>query len=188
MGLFRPYQSNQAADAPADKAITDDDPNRGKGAPTLSRREAEALRREQMRPTLSKSERKARERQLRRVREEKAFADLELQPERVLLRNFIDTRWTFSEFSWPLLILAIALFIAGAWFPMVAFWGSYAMWGIMAAIIIEVTLQWTRFKKVLDQRMPGAPRRGLMMYLASRMVSMRRYRRPPTAIDRGAAY
>ncbi len=192
MGLFRPYDSSDAADRPAEVA-TDDaaqhpEPEQGKGAPTLSRREAEQLRRERMRPTLSKREQKARQREIRRVREEKAYQDAEVRPERVLLRNFVDARWTFSEFSWPLLFLAMSLFIAGTWFPQLALYASYAIWAIMVGVIIEVTFMWSMYKRLLAQRAPTAPRRGLLMYMASRMVAMRRFRRPPAALDRGAQY
>lgn len=189
MGLFRPYQSNDADDPGADEASTGpQQPGQGKGAPTLSRREAEQLRREQLRPTLSKRERKARERELRRAREDKAWSETEMRPERVLLRNFIDSRWTFSEFSWPILFVAMAMFIVGTWYAPVAYYSSYAIWAVMLAVIAEVAMLWFRYKRLLDARLPSAPRRGLLMYMASRMVSMRRFRRPPTAIDRGAAY
>lgn len=191
MGLFRPYQSNDAADQPVDKAVTDREPSaahQGKQSPTPSRREAELMRREQLRPTLSKRERKARERQVRREREEKALANLEMRPERVLIRNYVDSRWTFSEFSWPLLFLLMALFVAGTWWGQLAIWGSYGIWAVLLAVILEVAFLWMGFKRILAERVPDAPRRGLMMYMASRMVSMRRFRRPPTAIDRGSAF
>lgn len=146
------------------------------------------MRREQLRPTLSKRERKARERQVRREREEKALANLEMRPERVLIRNYVDSRWTFSEFSWPLLFLLMALFVAGTWWGQLAIWGSYGIWAVLLAVILEVAFLWMGFKRILAERVPDAPRRGLMMYMASRMVSMRRFRRPPTAIDRGSAF
>ncbi len=191
MGLFRPYQSNDASSQAADPsapAATASQPTQGKGAPTPSRRDAEQLRRARLHPTLSKREIKARERELRRVREDKVWANVEMRPERVLLRNFIDARWTFAEFSWPMLFLALAMFVAGTWFPQMAIWGSYAIWVIMFAVLLEVAYMWMQFRRLLDKRVPDAPRRGLLMYMASRMVAMRRYRRPPTAIDRGAAF
>lgn len=191
MGLFRPYQSNDADDQGADQTSTGSQPRlaeQGKGAPTPSRREAEQSRREQLRPTLSKQERKAREREVRRVRDEKAWSDAEMRPERVLLRNFLDSRWTLSEFTWPLLMVAMAAFLAGSWLPQLSIFASYAIWTVMAAIIVELTWLWFKLKRELIARVPGAPRRGLVMYLLSRMVTMRRFRRPPTAIDRGASY
>lgn len=189
MGLFRPYsQPGEANTAgPQDSAITDDYGLVGKGAPTPSRREAELARRQQLRPTLSKAERRQRERQLNRQRQERSFADMESQPERVLLRNYVDSRWTFSEFSWPILFITMAAFLASAWWPPLALYSSYGIYGVLLAVILEVAYTWTGFKRLLNERMPGASRRGMIMYMASRMVSMRRFRRPPTAVDRGTA-
>ena len=191
MGLFRPYQSNDATDQPAEGAATETTPTQpssGKSAPTLGRREAEQQRRERLRPTLTKQEQKARNREVRRAREQKAYQSAESQPERVLLRNFVDSRWTFSEFSWPLLLLSMSIFLVGSWLPRAAIFASYALWAIMAAIVIEISLLWFKFKQLLVERVPNANRRGLLMYMASRMVAMRRFRRPPTAIDRGAQF
>ena len=74
------------------------------------------------------------------------------------------------------------------WLPRAAIFASYALWAIMAAIVIEISLLWFKFKQLLVERVPNANRRGLLMYMASRMVAMRRFRRPPTAIDRGAQF
>lgn len=190
MGLFRPYSQPGEQQTVQDTAVTDDaaKTSDGKASPTLTRRQAEAMRREQLRPTLSKQEQKARARRRRREKENEAFAAMEMRPERVLMRNFIDSRWTFSEFSWPLIFLALAVFMFGGKYPAMTFYGTYVLWAIMAAIIAEVAFMWFRYRRVLDQRLPFTPRRGLLMSMASRMVTMRRFRRPPTAIDRGADY
>ncbi len=185
MGLFRPYSRPGDADAaqPQDKAITDE--STGKGAPTLSRREAEQARRERLHPTLSKAERRKRERRLSRERQDKSFADKESQPARVLLRNYVDSRWTFSEFSWPLLFVTMAAFLASAWWPPLAIYSSYGIYGVLLAVMLEVAYLWMGFKRMLAERYPDAPRKGMVMYMASRMVTMRRFRRPPAAVVRG---
>lgn len=190
MGLFRPYSQ------PGDEKPSGQDtpeageasPEEGKTTPTLTRREAEALRRERLRPTLTRKEQKARTREVRRAKEERAMAEAELRPERVLMRNFIDSRWTFSEFAWPLILLSLAVFLFGGRFPVLTFYGTYVLWAIMAVIVIEVAFLWFAFKKLVRVREPRAPLRGLLMMMASRMVTMRRFRRPPTVIDRGAPY
>lgn len=190
MGLFRPYQRDNADQTEAtspDTATQQHPAGQRKGAPTPSRREAEQLRREQMRPTLSKKERRARERELTRVRQEQSWAKVEQYPERVLLRNFVDARWTFSEFVWPVMMLCFAVFIAGIWYPPLTFYVSYLIWAVFGGIVLESTFLWFMFRRLLNDRMPGVSRRGLLMYMTSRMISMRRFRRPPTAVDRGAA-
>lgn len=191
MGLFRPYsQPGDDKSSAQDAHLTDQaiDPEQGKSAPTLSRREAEAARRERLRPTLSKQEQKARAREIRRAKEDKAFADMEMRPHRVLMRNFVDARWTFSEFAWPLIFLSLAVFLFGSRYPALTFYGTYVLWAVMALIVLEVTFLWFKFRRLLDERYPNTPRRGMLMSMASRMVTMRRFRRPPTALDRGASY
>lgn len=186
MGLFRPYSQD---DEPAtDEVEATADAAHSKGAPTPSRKQAEAARREQLRPTLTKAEKRARERALNAERQEAAYRRMEASKERVLLRNFVDSRWTFSEFAWPLLLITMAVFVAGSWVPSLLSVAVATMWGILLIDLIEVTILWFRFRRVLEQRLPGTPRRGLLGYMASRMITMRRFRRPGTALNRGDAY
>ncbi|WIY81690.1 DUF3043 domain-containing protein [Propionimicrobium sp. PCR01-08-3] len=190
MGLFRPYQRTDAADT-SDTSVADEQEIKQTGrktAPTPTRREAELARRERVRPTLTKKERKVRERELKREREDRAYEQAEKRPERVLLRNFIDARWTFGEFVWPILLLSFAIFIAGSFFPQLVTWATYAMWAVIVLILLEATFLWQKFRRLLDQRLPGAYRKGLVMYMVSRTITPRRFRRPGTAIDRGAEY
>ena len=95
---------------------------------------------------------------------------------------------TDLPFVWPILLVSFAVFIAGAFWPQLSVWATYGMWGLIVAILLEATYLWSRFRKVLDQRLPDAYRKGLMMYMISRTITPRRFRRPPTAIDRGAEY
>ena len=113
---------------------------------------------------------------------------MEASKERILVRNFVDSRWTFSEFAWPLLLITMAVFVAGSWFPSLLTVAVVGMWGILLIDLIEVAILWFRFRRVLEERLPGTPRRGLLGYMASRMITMRRFRRPGTALNRGDAY
>ncbi|NLA30145.1 MAG: DUF3043 domain-containing protein [Propionibacterium sp.] len=191
MGLFRPYERTDVSETSSDlDTPTDASSGAGarKSAPTPTRKQAEQARRERVRPTLTKKERKARERQIRREREDRNLQLTESRPERVLLRNFIDARWTFGEFVWPLLLVSFAVFIAGSFIPQLTYGATYVMWGIIVSILIEATYLWRKFRKLLDQRLPNASRKGLIMYMVSRTITPRRFRRPPTAIDRGAEF
>ncbi len=185
MGLFRPYERN---DASAAAQVTVEPATSGKGAPTPSRRQAEAQRRQRLHPTLTKRERRARKRNLARAKQDEAYNRMEMRPERVLLRNFIDSRWTLSEFAMPTLMILMAATLAGRWTPWIAYAGMYGMYGVLALVIIEVAWLWYRFKAVLADRLPGTPRRGLLMYLASRASWIRAARRPPAIVKRGARY
>ncbi len=160
----------------------------GKNQPTPTRKEAEKQRRERLRPTLTKKERKERERAIARQRSDKAYEQMERQPERVLLRNMVDSRWTLSEFTWPVMFIALAMMLSAAYFPVMAYIANYLVWALMLVIIVEVSVTWWQYKRLLAQRHPHASRRGLVLYMMSRMITMRRFRRPGTELDRGASY
>ena len=46
-------------------------------------------------------------------------------------------------------------------------------------------MMWRGFKKVLAERLPKAPPKGLLMYGMNRMIQIRRFRMPPPRIKRG---
>lgn len=191
MRLFRPYKDNDEPEAaePSDDAVghkADGAP--GKKGPTPTRKQAEQVRIEALRPKLTKKERRAREREVQAERNARLDAHLERQPERVLMRNFIDARWTFSEFTWPVMFLAFAGIILSMVVEEAALIVNYALWAILLAIVLETMFLWTRFKRELFARYPAANKRGLLSAMISRMVTMRRFRNPPTAINRGDDY
>ena len=128
MGLFRPYQRNDAAETSDDLAHSEE-PRAARESQVrpYHRKEAELARRERVRPTLTKKEHKAREREIKRQNDDRAYQQTEMRPERVLLRNFIDARWTFGEFVWPILLVSFAVFIAGAFWPQLSVWATYGM-------------------------------------------------------------
>lgn len=189
MALFRRYQSNEApsTETEAETASASSAGSTKKG-PTPSRRQAEAERRERLHPTLSKKELKAREKELARVRQDRAYVKLESQPERVLMRNMVDAKWSFSEFVWPLMFLALAALLSAVWQPVIAEIANYIVYGMVVIVTIEVGITWYRFKNVLKRRYPGTPTRGLLAAMISRMITMRRFRRPGTALNRGDKY
>lgn len=190
MGLFRSYSSSSpdnTDDQTLDAAGSSDATGK-KGVPTPSRKEAERLRLERLHPTLTKKERKQREREISRIRSDRAYEEMERRPERVLLRNFIDSRWTMSEFTWPFMFLALAMLLAGGFYPLFSIVAQYLVWFIFLVIVMEGIFLWWQFKRVLTERLPYAPRKGLGMYMFSRMITMRRFRRPPTALNRGDDY
>ncbi|MBD4446729.1 DUF3043 domain-containing protein, partial [Xanthomonas citri pv. citri] len=75
-----------------------------KKGPTPTRAEAEAARRHRLNPTLSKKEARKRERLAKRERQAAAMEAAERRPERGYLRDYIDSRWTFSEFIMPIFL------------------------------------------------------------------------------------
>src|SRR5690606_3025212 len=62
------------------------------------------------------------------------------------------------------------------------------MYVFLLVAIVDVALMWRGFKKVLAQRMPGTPTRGLLMYGMNRAIQIRRFRIPPPRVKRGEGY
>ncbi len=110
-------------------------------------------------------------------------------------RQFIDARWSLSEFALPAMILflvgslAISFFIAPR-YPEVAAASSvvfviilYVLFGVA---ILEAVVVWRRIKKRVTERYPDDPiPKRTWFYAFSRMIMVRRFRSPRPQNDRG---
>ncbi|WP_051176676.1 DUF3043 domain-containing protein [Propionimicrobium lymphophilum] len=184
MGLFRPYKR----DGRSEEETKDSSPTVGKSEPTPTRKQAEADRMNRLHPQPNSKEFKRRKREIQARQRERRWAEIENQPERVLARNFVDSRWSLCEFIMPgmLIVLAVSMFgVRLFWLVQIA---TYALWAMVLAMIVEVAWCWSKFKKVLYSRYPNADKRGMLGYIWSRMMQPRRWRRPGTAINRGDPY
>lgn len=160
----------------------------GKGAPTPTRKEAEAARRQRLNPVLSPKEAKARDREARYEARTKSMAAAEGTPERVLLRDYIDSRWTIAEFLLPVMLVVLALsFLAGR-FPVLMLVSTVAAYVLMILAIIDIWRLWRGYKRLLAERHPSASPRGLLMVAVNRAMSIRRFRVPPPRISRGDSF
>jgi len=187
VGLFRPY--DRGDEAPAATPVTTD--NRGgaaKNKPTPTRRQAQAARMEALHPKLTRRQASAQDRAAAEQRRRKDIAAVENQPERVLMRNFIDARRSPTEFLWPvLLILMAASFFTGT-NPTVYLIVFSLMWTALLGSIIICWWYWQGYKRELAARHPNASTKGLVMQFVSRMVSFRRMRNPPPTLKPGDSY
>ena len=211
MGLFRPYEqgkhepikqkspravaepsaperrSSRTVDPGTPEATPADTPTR-KGKPTRSRAEAEAERMQRLHPTLTPKQQRAQARVTDRVERQRRWQAVESTPERALLRDYVDARWTFTEFVIPLALVDMAVSIGAAQWPVVSMTTSLIMTAIFLGMVVNIGWMWWRFKGELRSRIPGARRRGLLMEMMNRMITIRRFRRPAPRIDRGSAY
>ena len=188
MALFRPYSPQQSSD----KSVSEPEPvvttpgrPAGKGAPTPTRKEAEAARRQRITPVLTKKERKVRERQIASTARNKAMGELENRPERQLLRDHVDNRWNVGEFMLPVMLLFLALSLTANMFPTLVVVATAGTWGLLLSVVLDGFLMWRSFKKILAERVPRASTRGLAMYMFNRSIMLRRFRRPAPRIARG---
>ncbi|MGJ6980985.1 DUF3043 domain-containing protein [Aestuariimicrobium soli] len=159
-----------------------------KDRPTPTRAEAEAARKARVNPQLSPKEAKQQLRERNRTARLKAMAEQENEPTKQLLRDYIDHRWTITEFLMPTMILLAAGSIAFGRYLLAQQLFSLAMLALFAAWVINVWWVWRGFKKQAKERLAQPNFRGLLMYANNRMLQIRRFRQPPARIKRGESY
>lgn len=159
-----------------------------KDRPTPSRKEAEAARRQRVTRTLTPKE--ARREASRQSRESrlKALNAREGTPEKQLLRDYVDARFSLGEFLLPsLVVLLAASFLSQVWGPITLI-ATLVMYLYIIAVILDGFWMWRGFKKVLAARLPKASTKGLLMYGMNRCIQIRRFRMPPPRLKRGDSY
>ena len=161
---------------------------KGKNRPTPSRREAEAARRQRLTRTMSRREARLEASRQNRAARMKALHAREAIPEKILMRDYVDARFSLGELLLPSLVVILALsFLSPIW-PQITLISTAAMYLFILLVILDLTIMWRGFKKVLAERLPNAPTRGLMMYGMNRSIQIRRFRLPAPRIKRGEPY
>ncbi len=158
---------------------------RKKEGATRTRRQAEAERMERLHPTLTPKQQRKADSAARRESRLEAMERSERSPERQLVRDFVDTRWTVAEFMMPAMILvmvATMLTINNLTLSTIV---ASLLWVLLAMTIINIWLMWRSFKKLLAERVPGASTKGLLAYMFNRALMIRRFRQPGPRIKRG---
>ncbi len=186
MALFR-----SKADPPATDDQTEPEPDgdqlggpRKKDAPTPTRKQAEAARRERLTTKPSKKD-TARANRTARM---KAVQERDSTPEKTLLRDYIDSRRNIAEYLLPgIVLLFIGMFLSQV-VPGIATIITLAIYAIFAAALVDIFVMWRGFKRVLAQRLPRASTRGLFMYGMNRAIQFRKIRMPKPRIRRGERY
>ncbi|HSN44041.1 MAG TPA: DUF3043 domain-containing protein [Propionibacteriaceae bacterium] len=213
MALFRPYQQGQTESKPTDGRKSSKKPDASpapavqtpvakvspevtapqvesgsaqkKGRPTPTREQALAERRERLNPTLTPKEQRKRDKQVQRTSQMARYDAAENTPGRVLVRDYVDDRWTFTEFVIPTMLVIMAMSLASS---TSLFWqqlSSILMLVVFFAWALNIWWVWRGFKKQLKARYPDQPTRGLLLYLTNRMITIRRWRRPAPRHERG---
>lgn len=196
MAIFRRGTGNGStamkpgSPAPASETSGRDarDPSGRKPGPTPSRREAEAARRQRVTQTYSKRESRALASQQNRSNRMRALAARDATPEKALMRDHVDARFSIGEILLPALVLILATSFLNTIFPRAAVIGTIVMYVYVLAVLADLFLMWRGFKKVLAQRLPGTSPRGLLFYGANRAIQIRRFRIPAPRVRRGEKY
>ena len=186
MALFRRNAEPAAASEPTPAAPPG--PGSKKHRPTPSRKEAEAARRKRVNRTLSNRE--ARQVAARQARAERMrrMGNQEGAPEKALMRDYVDARFNLGEFLLPSVVVILAVTVLGSYWQALSVITTLVMYVFILSVIADVFLMWRGFKRVLAERMPNAPTKGLLMYGMTRSTQLRRFRLPRPRIKRGEAY
>ena len=187
MALFRPYDRSESAKPDPTPAETADHakPAR-KEAPTPSRRDAEAARRERLNPTLSAKEMRVKDRAAKNAMRDEQFARTEGTPGKLLMRDFIDSRRSVAGYSMPILMVTLAFsLLVSSFSTEAAYLVTLFTYPMFALIGIDIFVMWTRYKKLHAQRLPNVPLKGLLPYMLNRAINLRRLRLPAPRVKPG---
>ena len=160
-----------------------------KSRPTPSRREAEAARRQRVNRTLTKKEARTDAARQARTQRMRAISARDNVPEKALLRDYIDARFSVGELLLPSLVLILAVSLIGSRLPAITIYATFLMYAFILLVLFDgLFVMWRGFKKVLAARLPQANPKGLLMYGLNRCIQIRRFRMPPPRIKRGDKY
>ncbi len=163
---------------------------RRKSGPTPTRAEAEAARMERLHPNLSRKELRRRDREVKRQARITGLENMEKRPERVLIRDHVDSRRTFSEYIMPIFLgVMVIWFVIIIAFPTQVFvvnLMSLVILLVMVGWVIDAWRLWRPVKKQLIDQYPEISRRGLLSYLNNRAMTPRRWRNPAPRVERGS--
>lgn len=174
-----------------------------KGRPTPSRRQAESRHNQPLVPA-DRKEAKRKSKELRDAAYRRQQVALETGDERYLpvrdkgrvrrfTRDWLDARWSLSEFVVPAMLVFLAVMLAASFLrtdtelvARVIFVLTAAFYVLLLASIVEGVVVWQRLRRRIAQRYPDDTiPRGTWFYCYSRMVMARRWRTPKPQVARG---
>jgi hypothetical protein len=158
-----------------------------KGKPTPKRKEAQAkLKVSPLSPTASKEAKKTLKAQARVRRlearaaymrgEESALPVKDKGPARRFVRNYVDERKSVTEYF--LVFIMFILFLTVIPSPAVQLGAIALMYSAMIWVAIDGFLLSRRVKKIVAEKFPGEPTKGLGLYGWMRSTQLRRLRAP----------
>ncbi len=138
--------------------------------------------------TLTKKEARREASRQARSQRLKSMTARDAAPEKALLRDYVDARFSIGELLLPSLVVILAMSFLSLQLPAVTLISTALMYAFILLVLFDAMLMWRGFKKVLAQRLPRASTKGLMMYGMNRCIQIRRFRMPPPRIKRGEAF
>jgi hypothetical protein len=187
--LFRRSKSESPAPEPVVTKVG------GKGRPTPSRKEAEAAARARAktprtRKELARAQREARAESGQRVRaamksgDERYYLPRDKGPVRRFVRDFVDSRFTFLDIMFPLLIVSMVLGYTGIETLMEL--SSFLLLATLLMLVLDATRIRLRLRRELARRFPDESAKGTTYYALSRALNPRFLRMPKPQVKIGS--
>lgn len=179
---------------PSDDAAT---PATGKGRPTPTRKEREALNKRPLVPTdrkaASKTDKAAartqreREYQAMRSGDERYLPVKDRGPVRRFVRDSIDARWTLGEFFLPIALFMLAgQMVTASSAPAISVLTLVLLYVYILAMAVNAAVVWRKIKRQLATKFGAkGSERGLLTYALLRQFQLRPTRLPKPKVARG---
>jgi hypothetical protein len=162
----------------------------GKGRPTPKRKVSEAKRiTSSLAPVVTKDQKRAAKLVARQDRvasraaylrgDENALPARDRGPERRFVRNYVDSRRSIGEYFLPIIFVVLILTLIPK--AVVQFTAIAIMYGVLLIAVIDGIFLSRRIRKLVTEKFPNSPTKGLGMYAWLRSTQMRRLRAPHPA-------
>lgn len=172
---------------------------KGKGRPTPARKQQEKLRRKpavgNRTPEAKKAQKAALKAERMKAREglesgdDRYLTSRDRGPQRRLVRDIVDSRFTVGELVLPSLFLVIIISSITTGNPQTDLYiqlGTLiAMWSLFGLIALDGYLIGRRALKIVQAKYPDKAEKGLRWYAAMRSIQMRGMRLPKPQVKRG---
>lgn len=169
----------------------------GKGRPTPKRKVSEAKRiTSSLAPVVTKDQKRAAKLLNRQDRmasraaylrgDENAMPARDRGPERRFVRNYVDARRSIGEYFLPLIFIVLILTLIPE--PAVQFGAIAIMYGVLMIAVVDGVFLSRKIRKLMGEKFPNSPTKGLGMYAWLRSTQMRRLRAPHPQIKVGDTF
>ena len=166
----------------------------GKGRPTPSRKEAEAAararakvprtRREQMAAQrAARGDTSQKMRQAMKTGDERYLPARDRGPVRRFVRDYVDSRFSFTELMVPLLVVSMIMGYSGNQTLMRL--GNTVLFTTIMVILFDIFMLRFRLRREMARRFPDEPTKGITLYAALRSLQMKFLRLPKAQVKIG---
>ena len=108
--------------------------------------------------------------------EESALPLRDRGPARRFVRNYVDARRSIGEYFLPIIFVVLILTLIPT--PSVQFGAIAIMYGVLIMAVVDGIFLGRRIRKLMGEKFPNVPTKGLGMYAWLRSTQMRRLRAP----------